>query len=76
MRLDPAAHALRIGDALPRALPPGVALAAPADGISFAPDGSSSGGRIALATGPVRLEVAVDWLTGRVSVAPVAQNAP
>ena len=41
-------------------------------GISFAPDGSSSGGRIVLADGGRRVQVGVDWLTGRVSVA----NAP
>jgi len=37
--------------------------------ISFAPDGSSSGGRIELAENGVRLLVGVDWLTGLVSVA-------
>ncbi len=37
--------------------------------ISFAPDGSSSGGRIELAGQDARLLVGVDWLTGRVSVA-------
>jgi general secretion pathway protein H len=70
-------------DGLPRLrLPAGMALAAavgaqtvpgprPA-GISFAPDGSSSGGRILLADGARRMQVGVDWLTGRVSVA----NAP
>jgi general secretion pathway protein H len=40
----------------------------PIAGISFAPDGSSSGARIALGElGSVR-HVVVDWLTGRVSV--------
>lgn len=38
-------------------------------GIRFAPDGSSSGGRIVLADGTRRVQVGVDWLTGRVSVA-------
>lgn len=36
--------------------------------ISFAPDGSSSGGRIDLAEGERRARIGVDWLTGRVSV--------
>lgn len=38
-------------------------------GIRFAPDGSSTGGRIVLADGRRRIVVGVDWLTGRVSVA-------
>ena len=38
-------------------------------GIRFAPDGSSSGGRIVLADGKRRTQIGVDWLTGRVSVA-------
>jgi general secretion pathway protein H len=37
--------------------------------IRFNPDGSSTGGRISLADGPRRIDVGVDWLTGRVSVA-------
>jgi general secretion pathway protein H len=36
--------------------------------ISFAPDGSSSGGGVVMAEGAVRLAVAVDWLTGRVRI--------
>jgi len=34
-------------------------------------DGSSTGGRIALAAGNRRMAVGVDWLTGRVSVADI-----
>jgi general secretion pathway protein H len=37
-------------------------------GIRFAPNGSSTGGRIVLADGRRRIVVGVDWLTGRVSV--------
>ena len=37
--------------------------------FTFAPDGSSTGGRIELAAGARRMQVGVDWLTGRVSVA-------
>ena len=39
--------------------------------IRFNPDGSSTGGRIALADGKRRMAVGVDWLTGRVSIADV-----
>lgn len=39
--------------------------------IGFAPDGSSSGGRIAFGLGPRAVDVAVEWLTGRVVVSPV-----
>jgi len=38
-------------------------------GIRFAPDGSSSGGRIVLADGKRHTSIGIDWLTGRVSVA-------
>jgi general secretion pathway protein H len=41
-------------------------------GIRFEGDGSSSGGRVDLASGAKRMAVAVNWLTGRVTVA----NAP
>ena len=40
-------------------------------GIRFAPDGSSSGGRIVLADGKRQTQIGVDWLTGRVSVTDV-----
>lgn len=40
--------------------------------ISFDPDGSSSGGRIELVDGTTRIDIGIDWLTGRVSVG----NAP
>jgi general secretion pathway protein H len=40
-------------------------------GIRFAPDGGSSGGRILLADGKRKTRIAVDWLTGRVSVSDV-----
>jgi general secretion pathway protein H len=60
-------------------MPPGMGMTAAAGpvgvpgpkpaAIRFAPDGSSSGGRIVLADGKRRVQVGVDWLTGRVSVA-------
>jgi len=37
--------------------------------IRFYPDGSSTGGRITVASGPRKYLVDVDWLTGRVSIA-------
>jgi general secretion pathway protein H len=78
--LDVARHAYRIGDGPVRPLPPAIDLAMTAasgeagesrtaSGIGFSPDGSSSGGRIRVAAGSVRRLVAVDWLTGRVTVA-------
>jgi general secretion pathway protein H len=38
-------------------------------GIRFEGDGSSSGGRVDLAAGAQRMAVAINWLTGRVTVA-------
>ena len=78
--LDPADHSFRIDDAAPRMLPAALQLAVLSvagkasrqrntGDISFAPDGSSSGGRIELAGNGTRLLVGVDWLTGLVSVA-------
>lgn len=37
--------------------------------IRFAPDGSSTGGTVELSEGARRVQIGVDWLTGRVSVA-------
>lgn len=48
--------------------PSGTILGKRFAGIRFAPDGSSSGGRIELARGDIRFRVGVDWLTGRVSL--------
>jgi general secretion pathway protein H len=82
LELDLAAKTYRIGTAPPRALPrelavsllttAGQARSATDAGIRFDPDGSSTGGRIVLADGQRKLQIGVDWLTGRVSVA----NAP
>lgn len=36
--------------------------------IRFFPDGSSTGGGVALSLGPERYDILVDWLTGGVSV--------
>jgi general secretion pathway protein H len=53
-------------------LPP--ALKGPGDVrvISFSPDGSASGGAILLGSATRRVQIGVEWLTGRVQVA----NAP
>jgi general secretion pathway protein H len=78
--LDLADHTFRIDDATPHTLPAALQLAVltvagkasrqrDSGDISFAPDGSSSGGRIELAGNGARVLVGVDWLTGRVSVA-------
>ena len=66
--LNPATHAWQVGDAPPQALPGTLAILAPGRGIVFSPEGGSSGGSIVLASGTVRAVLAVDWLTGRVSV--------
>lgn len=42
--------------------------AGPQAAISFAPDGSSSGGQIDLVDAGHRVRLGVDWLTGRISV--------
>ena len=69
----------RIGDAPATRLPPeySVALVTTAGqrisetegAIRFEPDGSSTGGRIELGMGPKHVQIGVDWLSGRVSVA-------
>ncbi len=75
--LNVAAHAWRVCNEPPHSLPQEMAITITtvAGGIGgtdaaigFAPDGSATGGRIDLAAGPGRASVAVDWLTGRVSV--------
>ncbi len=60
-----AANAYRVGGAPAHAVPTDVALSGDA-AIRFAPDGSSSGGHIAVQAGTTRVGIAVDWLTGRV----------
>lgn len=77
--LDVAAGSYRVGDGPVQTLPRGLALSITAvaeqtaasrlGGIGFLPDGSSSGGRIGVVAGRVRVWVGVDWLTGRVSIA-------
>ncbi len=66
------------GEAKPHELPKGLDLklytaesevsSEQKGGIRFYPDGSSTGGRITVASGQREYRVTVDWLTGRVSV--------
>ena len=75
---DVGGPALRMDDTRAVALPAGVLLTVTATfdntagprlaAIRFAPDGSSSGGAVALRQNGRRLQVGVDWLSGRVSV--------
>jgi general secretion pathway protein H len=78
--IDTANGAFRAGPtAPPGRLPRGIQLAlitvtsdrdnASQGRIQFFADGSSTGGGVLLATGKIRSQVLVDWLTGRVSVA-------
>jgi general secretion pathway protein H len=79
--LDLIGHRYRVGDGAERHLPANLAIelltiagehqGAGIGNIRFNPDGSSTGGRIALAGAQRRTAVGVDWLTGRVSVADV-----
>lgn len=77
--LDVTGHVYRVGAGTARRLPANLSIelltitgehrGGSVGDIRFNPDGSSTGGRIALADGKQRVAVGVDWLTGRVSVA-------
>ena len=79
--LDLSGHRYRVGAGAERRLPANLAIGlltvvgesrgAGIGDIRFNPDGSSTGGRITIADGQRRIAVAVDWLTGRVSVADI-----
>jgi general secretion pathway protein H len=81
-RVDVAAHLFAVDDAPPRRLPDSLGLSVTTiakavagrdvAGIVFAPDGSSSGGRVDLTLGVRHARVDVAWLTGRVTVAEAA----
>ena len=76
--LDVGQRTLRLGDrALVRLSPRlGISIrsasseasAAGTGGISFFPDGTSTGGRITLVLGERQRHVVVDWLTGTISI--------
>ena len=59
------ANSYRVDGEPSHAVPADVALSGDA-AIRFVPDGSSSGGHVAVQGGTGRVGVAVDWLTGRV----------
>ncbi len=79
--LDVTGRVYRVGAGAERRLPANLSIelltisgegrGASVGDIRFNPDGSSTGGRIAIADGKRRVAVGVDWLTGRVSVADV-----
>jgi len=77
LMIDPARHVWRVDTGTPSAIAPEIGVAVSTAGgtipgtapeISFAPDGSSTGGRIELRAGERRVVVSADWLTGRISV--------
>jgi general secretion pathway protein H len=84
MALDPVRRSWRLDGAAERPLPPEVALAlsvaeteATGQGlgaIRFAPDGSSTGGWIELSDGRRRLQLGIDWLSGRVTLTELPGN--
>jgi general secretion pathway protein H len=65
--IDGAAGTVRVDSKPARSV--GALLTPSAQPIVFAPDGSSGGGHIDVVAGTVHKAVAVDWLTGRVSIA-------
>jgi general secretion pathway protein H len=83
--LDPARGAWAVDGAAARVLPPGIVLALRVaetetlgdrlGAIRFAPDGSSTGGVIELADDHRRLQIGVDWLSGRVTLAEAKADA-
>lgn len=73
--VDLARHAIAIDGGRVRLLPPEIAMAMRGEavgrrtvGIRFDADGSASGGQIELSDQAHRMEVSVNWLTGRVQV--------
>ena len=73
VRFDAARGRFQVGGDAVRSLPAGIAMdvvtaAAQGAEIRFLPDGSSTGGRVDLVGEGRAAQVAVDWLTGRVSV--------
>lgn len=77
--VDVARRAIAVDGGVARTIPGDLTLAVVASpqevrgrtlaGIRFQPDGSASGGRVLLGDGSRRIAVAVNWLTGRVTIA-------
>jgi general secretion pathway protein H len=77
--IDVAAHQIRVGDRAAQQLPPALTIVlltiagerrdVSKGDIRFNADGSSSGGRISLADGTLKVAVGVDSLSGRESLA-------
>jgi general secretion pathway protein H len=77
--IDLSARTFRVGTGKVRTLPAGVHLTLvtttdnrfgdTSGAIRFFPDGSSTGGGLTLVGKALRLDVLVDWLTGRVTIA-------
>lgn len=74
--LDASRHRYVTTGAPPHVLnaPSDVTITAPANGIIFSQDGSSSGGTIALLAAGHFAQVNVGWLTGKVSVVQAAPD--
>lgn len=78
LTIDVEQRSLRLGDEAPIRLSPhlGMSLLTASSetaetgsgGISFFPDGTSTGGRVTLRLGERQRHVVVDWLTGAVSI--------
>jgi general secretion pathway protein H len=76
--IDAGQRTLRLGDGAPVRLSPSLSLSVQSassessvpetGGISFFPDGTSTGGRVTLGLGERRRHVDVDWLTGAISI--------
>jgi general secretion pathway protein H len=85
LTLDVARRSWRVDGSPERVLPPAFALSVRAaatealgdrvGAIRFAPDGSSTGGWIEVSDGQRRVQVGVDWLSGRVTLAERAGGA-
>ena len=79
MVLDTKNRRFGIGSAPTRPLPDGLTLAlltgrgdvlpAAQGRVRFFPDGSSTGGRITIDSATGKIDVGIDWLSGRVSIA-------
>jgi general secretion pathway protein H len=76
--IDPVRHVFAADGAAARVVDPAINMsvqppALPGPGatrlIRFSADGSSTGGKVLLGNGKRQLEVSVEWLTGKVSVA-------